>query len=155
MTRLPIIAAAAMMLPGTALAAGDVALRSSVFIERSVPDANGRPRIVLEEPRTVARGDRLVFVLNYRNVGDQPRADFTITNPLPRPVAFQSTSDSVAIVSVDGGRHWGTLAGLRVRDSDGALRSARPEDVTHVRWTLKQAIPAGQGGRVSFRGVVR
>jgi len=150
-----VIAVAAMGVTGAALAANDVALKSSVFVERSVPDANGRQTIVLEEPGAIARGDRLVFVLNYRNVGAQTRTAFTITNPLPRPVAFQGTSDSGAIVSVDGGRTWGLLASLRVRDTDGSLRGARSEDVTHVRWTLRRTIPVGQGGRVSFRGIVR
>jgi len=150
-----VVAIAAMSVPGVAIAATDVALTSSVFVERSVPDANGRQTIVLEQPGTIARGDRLVFVLNYRNVGAQTRTAFIITNPLPRPVAFQGTSDSGAIVSVDGGRSWGLLASLRVRDADGSLRGARPEDVTHVRWTLRHMIPVGQGGRVTFRGIVR
>lgn len=155
-----LIAAVAMMLPAAtlptaALATGDVALSSSVFVERTTPDVNGRQRTVLEAPRTVTRGDRLVFVLNYRNVGITPRTDFTITNPLPRPVAFQGTSDHDAIVSIDGGHSWGTLAALRVRESDGSFRGARPEDVTHVRWTLKRAIAAGESGRLTFRGIVR
>lgn len=139
--------------PHAQAAADEVSINSSVFVERSVPDTDGRPRILLEAPRTVTRGDRLVFVLNYRNVGDRSRSAFTITNPLPRPVQFEDSNDPGAIVSVDGGRNWGLLAALTVRDLSGRVRAARPEDVTHVRW--RRALPAGETGSVTFRGVVR
>ena len=134
--------------------AGDVALSSAVFVEKTV-DANGQRRIVLEPPRQVAPGDKLVFVVNYRNRGAAPATDLVVTNPMPGAVAYQSSAGTAAIVSIDGGRNWGPLSRLRVREADGAVRWARPEDVTHVRWTFAKAIPAGQGGRLSFRGVVR
>src|SRR3546814_2301425 len=54
----------------------------SVFVERVSTDAEGKPRILLEEPKVVVPGDRLVFVLNYRNAGAQPADKFVITNPM-------------------------------------------------------------------------
>ncbi|AHE56408.1 hypothetical protein [Sphingomonas sanxanigenens] len=132
---------------------GEVALSSAMFVERAVADAHGATRIVLETPETVTRGDRLVFVLSYRTVGDRARSAFTITNPLPRPLRFEDSSDPGAIVSVDGGRSWGALATLTRRDLSGRLRAARPEDVTHLRW--RRVLPAGEAGSVTFRSVVR
>ena len=44
---------------------------------------------------------------------------------------------------------------LRVNGKDGKSRPARGDDVTHVRWTLQAPVPAGQGGSVSYRAVVR
>lgn len=144
----------ALLAPDMALAANNVTLSSAVFLEKVVADGNGRDRIVLEEPKVVTPGDRLVFILNFRNVGNAPASDFIVTNPLPSAVAYQGGADG-AQVSIDGGRTWGTLALLKVREADGRWRNARPEDVTHVRWALKQAIPVGSQGKLSFRGIVR
>lgn len=145
----------ALLLPAAAPAADAVNLSSAVFVERSTIDAAGRHKIVLEAPKMVTPGDRLVFILAYRNEGAQPAANFIVTNPLPQAVAYQGSADTGTQVSVDGGRSWGSLPALRVRDSDGALRAARPEDVTHVRWAMRQPIPAGGRGQLSFRGIVR
>lgn len=144
----------AMLVPGIALAANNVTLSSAVFLEKTVADSSGRARITLEAPTVVTPGDRLVFILNYRNAGNVPASDFIVTNPLPAAVAYLGSGDS-AQVSTDGGRSWGTLPTLKIRETDGRWRSARPEDVTHVRWALKQTIAAGAQGKLSFRGVVR
>lgn len=149
------IALLLILAPASAYAAERVALDSSVYVERLVPEASGRTRLVLEEPKIVTPGDRLVFILQYRNTGTQSAKDFVVTNPMPAPVAYQGTSDTVAVVSVDGGKTFAALAALRVREAGGAMRAARPEDVTHVRWTLREPIAAGAQGKLSFRGVVR
>jgi len=150
-----LITLAALVAPLTAQAANEVALTSAVFVEKSVPQADGKPRLVLEEPRTVVPGDKLVFVLGYRNQGAKPATDFVVTNPLPTAVAYQGAADNAAVVSVDGGKSWGALGALKVRKADGTARPAYPEDVTHVRWTMKTPIPVGAEGKLSFRGVVR
>lgn len=144
----------AILAPNLAFAANNVTLSSMVLLERTIADSAGRSRIVLEEPKTVTPGDRLVFILNYRNAGHAPASDFIVTNPLPAAVAFQGGADS-AQVSIDGGKNWGALPTLKVHETDGHWRNARPEDVTHLRWALKQAIPAGAQGKLSFRGIVR
>lgn len=145
----------ALIVPSALSAADKVSLQSTVFVEKLVLEASGRNRVVLEEPKLVTPGDKLVFVLSYRNGGPAPARDFVITNPLPSAVAFQGAGDGQALVSADGGRSWGNLSRLKVREPDGRWRSAKPEDVTHVRWTLAGAIPAGASGKLSFRGVVR
>jgi uncharacterized repeat protein (TIGR01451 family) len=145
----------ALIAPVAANAANEVSLTSSVFVEKTVPQADGRTRLVLEEPKVVVPGDKLVFVLNYRNQGAKPATDFVVTNPMPGAVAYQGTPDAGAIVSVDGGKSWGPMASLKVRKADGTFRSAYPEDVTHVRWAMKTPIPVGAAGKLSFRGIVR
>jgi uncharacterized repeat protein (TIGR01451 family) len=145
----------ALLAPVAAHAANEVSLTSSVFVEKTVPQADGRTRLVLEEPKVVVPGDKLVFVLNYRNQGAKPATDFVVTNPMPGAVAYQGTPDVGAIVSVDGGKSWGAMAALKVRKADGTVRAAYPEDVTHVRWAMKAPIPVGAAGKLSFRGVVR
>jgi uncharacterized repeat protein (TIGR01451 family) len=153
-TRL-LLALVAFAIPSVASAADSVALSSSVFVERQLVDSNGRSRVELHAPQVVTPGDRLVFILSYRNTGEKPAQHFTVTNPLPQAVAYAGTPDEQAQISVDGGRSWGLLSSLRVREEDGRWRNARPEDVTHIRWTLAQPIRVGATGKLSFRGTVR
>lgn len=145
----------AALLPGQALAANQVALDNSVFIERVTTDAAGKQRVLLEEPKVVVPGDRLVFVLNYRNAGAQAADKFVITNPLPSAVRFADAGDTHPLVSVDGGRGWGQLGELTIQQADGSRRAAQPADVTHIRWAFQKPIPAGASGKLMFRGVVK
>ena len=154
MTKL-LLALAALLIPGIAVAADSVALSSMVFVEKTIADADGKTRVMLHEPKVVTPGDQLIFILNYQNRGSSAANNFVVTNPLPNAVAYQGTADASAEVSIDGGKIWGTLAALKVADGQGRWRSARPEDVTHVRWTMKQPIPVGAQGKLSFRGIVR
>ena len=137
------------------LAASQVTLASDVFLERIQHDANGRSTIVLEQPRRVARGDRLLFVLSYRNVGAEPAQDFVVTNPVPDSVIYAGAGEAEPQVSVDWGRSWGALSSLSVRDQAGGSRAARPEDVTHVRWNIRRLVGAGESGRLTFHAVAR
>jgi uncharacterized repeat protein (TIGR01451 family) len=150
-----LLAVAALFAPGVAFAADSVALSSTVFVEKTIADVDGKAKVTLHEPKVVTPGDRLIFILNYQNRGSAAANNFVVTNPLPSAVAYQGTADASAEVSIDGGKIWGALAALKIADGPSKWRSARPEDVTHVRWTMKQAIPAGAQGKLSFRGIVR
>ncbi len=138
-----------------AVAADQIALNNNVFVERVTTDANGKRHVLLEEPKIVVPGDQLVFVLNYRNAGARPADRFVITNPMPSAVQFQEGGDDKPIVSIDGGLHWGILADLTVKQTDGTIRPALAADVTHVRWTFQRPIPVGGEGKLMFRGVVK
>jgi len=146
----------AFFLPSAALAQNQVALTSEIFVERTVPDASGgAPRVTLEAPGVVTPGEHLVFVLSYRNNGAAPASDFVVSNPIPDSVSFDGTDSPGALYSVDGGRNWGALAALRVRGADGNPRAATNADVTGVQWRFAQPIPAGAGGELRFRGIVK
>lgn len=145
----------AFLLPSAALAQNQVALTSAIFVERVTMDANGASRTSLEAPGVVTPGDKIVFVLSYRNNGSAPATDFVVTNPIPESVSFESTESAGSVYSIDGGRTWGALAALSVRNADGTSRPAAAADVTHVQWRFAQPIPAGAGGELRFRGVVK
>lgn len=149
-----LLALFALLAPAAASAADAVSLTSKVLVERVKTGADGKPVTVREEPAVVTPGDRLVFVLGYRNSGSQPATGFTLTNPIPPSIAFTGTDDASAAVSVDGGKTWGALASLKVAQSDGTSRPAVAADVTHIRWSFGRPIAAGSGGELSFRGVV-
>src|SRR4030095_15368451 len=110
---------------------------------------------VREAPNVVTPGDTLIFILSYRNEGAEAATGFVVTNPMPESVSYADSASPGEIVSVDGGNSWGELASLRVRNADGTTRPAAVADVTHVRWGFTAPIAAGEGGNLSFQGVVR
>lgn len=147
-------AAIALLAAAPALAQ-DVALSSEILLEKTVKDAQGKTVKTLEAPKVVTPGDPLVFKLRYTNKSAKPVENFKIVNPMPAAVAFVAAESGGAVYSVDGGKSWGALAALKAKAADGTSRPATPSDVTHVQFTLAQAIPAGGTGEVRFRGVVK
>jgi uncharacterized repeat protein (TIGR01451 family) len=145
----------ALLLPGAALAQSQVALTSNIFVERTTTGPNGAARTSLEAPGIVTPGDRLMFVLSYRNNAGSPATDFVVTNPIPESVSFVTSESAGSVLSIDGGRTWGPLSAFSVRNADGTSRPATPADVTHVRWRIAQPIPAGGSGELRFRGIVK
>lgn len=138
-----------------AFAADNMTLKSDVFVAREVRDAAGRVTTVLAPPKMVTPGDRLLFVLNYRNGGTAPATAFTVTNPIPGAVVYANQASGGEQVSVDGGKSFGPLGALRIRGANGTARAAAAADVTHIRWTLKTPVAPGQGGKLQFNGIVR
>ena len=145
---------AAFFFFGTAAAAEPVSLNSEVFIEREVKKADGTSEVKLEAPKVVLPGDKLAFVLAYKNSGSTPAADLDVTNPIPESVQYVS-AEGDAVVSVDGGKSWGVLQSLTIAAPDGKSRPAVAADVTHVRWKFREAVPAGKGGKLTFRASVK
>ncbi len=153
---------ACIVISASMLSAGQIAaqktplsLSSHVFVERQVMGDNGKRRVILEQRKSVVPGDRLVFVLKYKNAGTKASNDFVVTNPMPRTVRFEGSVDGLELASVDGGKSWGFLSQLRVTTANGGLRHAVPSDVTHIKWKLHQTLAPGQGGKLVFRGVVK
>src|SRR3546814_21077476 len=118
-------------------------------------DLAGRQRVRLEEPREVAPGDRLVFVLAYRNAGSKPADRLVITNPLPATVRCTGAGAAHPLVSVDGGHASGELPELTIGQTDGPRRPAPPGADTHIHRSLQQPRPPRQPGQLSFRHVLR
>ena len=121
-----LIALLALITPAAPVLANQVALESTVFVERSVEQADGSVTVTLEEPARVVPGDTLIFVLTYENTGSEPAENFVVTNPMPEAVVFVEAIDSGAIYSVDGGTTFGALETLRVASDSGVERELRP-----------------------------
>lgn len=128
-----------------------VTVDTRLFLETYVTGKDGAIERKLAPAATVTPGDRLVYVVTYRNGGRQPATDFVVTNPIPIHVAFAGEETAGAEMSVDGGKSWGALTALRITNANGTTRAARREDVTHLRWRIAQPIAAGGGGQVTFK----
>lgn len=141
--------------PGAATASKPaIKLVAQTFVERVSIDVNGRQRRILVQPQELGRGDRLVFIVRYRNEGSAPVSGFAVTNPVPPALQVDMTQPDMQ-VSVDHGRRWGRLDSLSVSTPLGGTRRATPADVTHIRWNVPQPVRPGQEGRISYRATVK
>lgn len=135
---------AALGAPAEAHAKASVAIDSAVFVERIGADSER----VLAPARRLTRGDRVVYVLDWK--GQAGDGGFVVTNPLPRAVAYQGSAHEDEEVSADGGQTWGRLGALRVGG-----RLALAEDVTHVRWRIAAPVARRGSGRIAYSAIVR
>ena len=135
-----VIGSFASLIAGAAFAQSAVDISRSVYVERSAGGARA-----IEPASTLRKGDKGVLVMEWR-AGDARRG-FTVQSAVPRDLAFQRAASEAVEVSIDGGRSWGRLGGLKVGD-----RLASVEDVTHLRWR----VAAGSDrGMLSYSAVVR
>ena len=155
-TRPMIAAVLAATAASVSAAAGPLQVTSNILVESRSAAADGTTRITLVKPSKVTPGDKVIFVLSYRNTGAQPLANVVLDNPLPRQIAYRSANPGSPApdVSVDG-KTFGSLDSLRVRSLDGSTRSASANDVTSVRWRLASPLAAGSQGQFAFQAVVR
>lgn len=131
-----------------------VRLDTQMFVERVTTDVNGRSRRILASADRVAPGDQLIVIVHWRNDGSAPLRDQAVVRPLPRGAQIDPT-DPTMQVSVDGGAHWGRMEQLWLPTPLGGTRRAVAADVTHVRWSLPEAVPPGHAGRLSYRATMR
>lgn len=151
-----LIAVATVFLTPAIAAAAPVELTSNVFVERRGVLPDGKEELKLVPAERVVPGDKLRFVIRYKNAGDSAAADFVITNPIPASVAYIAAEGNFApVVSVDGGATFGQLASLFVKASDGGERPARADEVTHVKWRFSEKLAGGSAGEVAFRAELR
>jgi uncharacterized repeat protein (TIGR01451 family) len=150
-----ILSISAMGCASAVLAQSPIQLSSNIYVEKIEMRADGATAVTLETPAKILPGDQLVFVVRYKNVGHQAASGLTVTNPIPRAIRFNGTSDGTEIVSVDGGKNWGPLGQLKVAGADGKSRPALMTDVTHLQWRINQSLAAGAAGKLIFRGVVK
>lgn len=155
-TRPMIAAVMAVTAAAASAAAGPLQVTSSILVESRVAAADGTTRIALVKPSKVTPGDKVIFVLSYRNTGAQPLANVVLANPLPRQITYRSANPGSPApdVSVDG-KTFGSLDSLRVRGLDGSTRAASPNDVTSVRWRLASPLAAGSQGQFAFQAVLK
>lgn len=121
-------------------------IKSTIFIEKENLANRSYTRTV-ERASTLGAGDRVVTILDWRAPTGREAA--TVNLAIPRHLAFQRSSIGGEDVSIDGGRSWGKLGMLQVRQG-GSVRLASLEDVTNVRWRVR-----GAYGRITYSALVR
>lgn len=157
----PAAAVAACLFAMTAQAAaqdkGCIELTTTAAVEQEFTDENGQPAKRVVPPGKVVPGDEIVWTITARNICAQPVENVVIGNPVPehmRYVAASATGNGSAITYSLDGSDFRVAAALRVREADGSLRPARPDEYRHIRWTYGGALAPGVVARVSYRATV-
>lgn len=142
--------AAAGLLAHAPARAAEATLTSAVFKEVETRGPDGRATMALKPAARVTPGEQVVYVLTYRNGGEKPAEGVVVTNPLAENLVYAGPADAQPPqVSVDG-QTFGSLASL-TKTTAGVAAKAVAADVTTLRWTLAQPVPAGAEVRLSFR----
>ena len=108
------------------------------------------------------RNDVLRFMITYTNTGAQEATGASVVDPIPQGTVFLSGSatgqDTEILYSFDGGKNF-KAPPLKYTETkpDGTTveKEVPPEMVTHLKWEIKKALPAGQSGQVSFKVKVK
>ncbi len=106
---------------------------------------------------TVVPGERVVYTITFRNIGDEPADGVIITNPIDDSLTYVDGSafgPGMDIqFSVDGGVVFASADDLTVT-KDGVERPAVAEDFTHVRWVMQSELAVGAQGTARFTAVL-
>lgn len=148
-TFIAVLFAAAAIVPVVAQSrsAPDIDLTRAVFIERAEPVPGGGTVRTIEPADDLRSGDRVVLMMEWQAASRTASGKgFTLSSAIPGDLYYRRGGGDTQ-VSIDGGRNWGQLGGLR-----HGSRLAMAQDVTHLRWRIA---PGRDAGRVSFSAVVR
>jgi len=102
----------------------------------------------------IVPGDKVGYKISYNNIGDQAATGIVINNPVPENTIYVANSaqgtGSQITYSADAGKTFARTAELVVV-KDGKSKKARAEDITHIRWTLPEAVAPKASGSVEFQ----
>jgi uncharacterized repeat protein (TIGR01451 family) len=123
---------------------------------------NGKTEVKLTRTKSFAPGDTIIYTIAYRNAGAEPATNAVIDDPVPRGTSYLDGSATGAgaeiTYSIDGGKTYKKpmLLSYDMKRPNGQVekRQAKPEEYTHIRWTISQ-VPAGGSGEVGFRTRVK
>lgn len=131
------------------------------IVERAVVTGeadDGSAIVDFEEAERVQPGDALIYSLNFNNGSVDTIENANLVMAVPTEVTYNENSafgdDASVAFSTDGGRSFAPRGELTV-SSDGSLRAASSEDITHIRWSFSGIITPGTTGEVGYGAVVR
>lgn len=135
-----------------------MALDGRLLVESLAP-ADAAPgeatdRRTLRAPADVRSGDRLIFLIRYRNRGAMPLPGYDFVAPVPPGVRILPDRFDTVRISADGGRSWTRPDSPLRLDAHRRLRPAGDVAPTHVRLRLDRRIAPGEAGTVAYRGLL-
>lgn len=133
-----------------------IELKNEAFFEKEKVAKNGTKKLELVPVKTAVPGEEVLFVITYKNLGNEAASDIVVTNPVPKNMTFKSAEQDkiVTLVSVDGGTNYDELSKLKIKDRGNLVREALAKDVTHVRWRIPGQLAPKAEGKVKFKAVL-
>lgn len=137
---------------------GHLNVMTTVQKEAVTVNEAGESETTLVPVETVIPGDRVIYTITFQNVGDEPAGDVVITNPIADSLTYVDGSafgpGTTIQFSIDGGKSFANRDALTV-DEDGAVRPAKANDFTHIRWVMQQQLAVGAQGLARFSAVLK
>lgn len=150
--------AAVVLLAGTTALAQQLDVRSVAQKEETVTTDAGTVETRLVAAERVIPGDKVVYTITFTNQGTELADDVVVTNPIdPSLVYIEGSAFGAGMrieFSADGGQRFSLPGDLTLADESGN-RPARPEDYTHIRWTLDGDLEPGATGVARFSATVK
>lgn len=150
----------ALFLCGAALAQSKGHLEVTTIVQKEivVEKDDGKTVTQLVEAQSVVPGEKVVYTITFKNVGDAAAENVVITNPISESLTYVAGSASNGSMqvefSVDGGKTFAAASELRIFDND-VERPATTQDYSHVRWVMKDELEVGAEGSASFAAVLQ
>ncbi|WP_331611009.1 hypothetical protein [Povalibacter sp.] len=155
-----------------ATAADEVEVTLVAEVREEVPAPGGRRIVRLVPARTLEQGQEIFYTVRIRNPASVAAKNVEVVQLVPENTHYVSgsaTGPGVEVsVSADGGRTFGKEGQLTVVDQSAIAlmeattidpaaltRPARPQDYTHIRWRLRNALAPGAVALARFRAVFR
>ena len=103
----------------------------------------------------VLPGEIVQYNTFFENISNKPAGNINIVNPIPKHTVYLPHSaqgkNTLAVFSVDGGKHYGKAGTLKVRGTDGKIYPAKPSDYTHIQWQYQGNLAPKAKQAVAFR----
>jgi uncharacterized repeat protein (TIGR01451 family) len=149
----------ASLAAGAAPQPGSILVKTVAEQEQTVTAADGSTSTVLTPAKSVLPGHEVVYTVTFQNIGQDAARDVVVTNPVPEHTRYQAGSafgpGTDLLFSADGGRSFAAADALEVRGTDGSVRTAGPEDYTHIRFVLKNSLTPGAVAFARYRTIVK
>ena len=140
--------------PAMALQQGHLKVTSKA--QKLIVKNKGGQKIVQFIPaKKVLPGEIIQYTTFFENISNKPAENINIVNPIPKHTVYlahtaQGKNTNITY-SVDGGKHYGKAATLKIKGKNGKWHLAKPSEYTHIRWQYKSKLAPKTKQAVSFR----
>lgn len=142
-----------------AQAAEAVKVTSIAEVEVVSVGKDGKKSVKRTAPDKALPGTEVIFTNIFENISNKTVSNIVINNPVPENTFFKAGSaegkDTEITFSVDGGKSMALPEKVFIKEADGKLRIALPNEYNHIRWIYKGQLAPGKSGQVSFRVVIK
>jgi len=137
--------------------ASPIELKTTAQIAKHLIE-NGHTYVALAPADRVVPGDEVLYTVEVRNTGPVVLVVPSFTTPVPTHMVIVPGSavgpGAEVSYSVDGGRQFDMPDRLTVVDGPGGVRPARPDEYTHMRWTLHIRLRGHSVAYVRYRAIL-
>ena len=143
---------------GVAPAFADIAAEQLVEKEIITRDNDGKERTERVAAEKVAPGEEVIYALRFSNEGDAPADAVVLVMPVPAEVSYVEGSvdgqNAKITFSADRGQTYVARGRLTVSE-EGEERPAKSDEITHIKWSLTDPLPAKEQREISYRAVLK